>query len=145
MPFREMTRDQVWLLPPSLDELIPADHPARFVAEFVDTLDRDEWAELGVDLDGEAMGAPAYHPRALLSVWLYGFMTNVRSCRKLEAACRACGRAATPRRGRSRQATACTPRNDGAARPLSHGHLRYGDEPGRHVPWPLRHRAGFPR
>ena len=34
------------------------------------------------------MGAPAYHPRALLSVWLYGFMTNVRSCRKLEAACR---------------------------------------------------------
>ena len=34
------------------------------------------------------MGAPAYHPRALSSVWLYGFMTNVRSCRKLEAACR---------------------------------------------------------
>ena len=31
---------------------------------------------------------PAYHPRALLSVWLYGFMTNVRSCRKLEASCR---------------------------------------------------------
>ncbi len=34
------------------------------------------------------MGAPAYHPRALLNVWLYGFMTKVRSCRKLEAACR---------------------------------------------------------
>ena len=34
------------------------------------------------------MGAPAYHPRALLGVWLYGFMTGVRSCRKLEAACR---------------------------------------------------------
>ena len=34
------------------------------------------------------MGAPAYHPRALLSVWLYGFMTGVRSCRKLETACR---------------------------------------------------------
>ena len=34
------------------------------------------------------LGAPAYHPRALLCVWLYGFMTGVRSCRKLEAACR---------------------------------------------------------
>ena len=88
MPFREMTRDRAWLLPPTLDELIPADHPARFVAEFVDTLDREEWADLGVDINGEAMGAPAYHPSALLSVWLYGFMTNVRSCRKLEAACR---------------------------------------------------------
>ena len=88
MPFREMTRDQVWLMPPTLDELIPANHPARFVAEFVDTLNREEWAELGVNLNGEVMGAPAYHPRALLSVWLYGFMTNVRSCRKLEEACR---------------------------------------------------------
>ena len=67
--------------------MIPADHPARFVAEFVDTLDREERAELGVDPDGEAMGAPAI-TRALLSVRLYGFMTNVRSCRKLEAACR---------------------------------------------------------
>ena len=55
-------------MPPTLDELIPADHPARFVAEFVDTLNREEWAELGVNLNGEAMGAPAYHPRALLSV-----------------------------------------------------------------------------
>ena len=33
------------------------------------------------------MGAPAYYPRALLSVWLHRFMTNVLSCRKLEAAC----------------------------------------------------------
>ena len=43
---------------------------------------------MGIGLDGELLGAPAYHPRALLSVWLYGFMTGVRSSRKLEAACR---------------------------------------------------------
>ena len=43
---------------------------------------------MGVEPEGDPLGAPAYHPRALLSVWLYGFMTNVRSCRKLEAACR---------------------------------------------------------
>ena len=29
-------------------------------------------------IDGEVLGAPAYHPRALLSVWLYGFMTGVQ-------------------------------------------------------------------
>ena len=88
MPLREMNREQAWMLPPTLDELLPMDHPARFVAEFVDALDRDGWAELGVEIEGDTLGAPAYHPQALLSVWLYGFMTNVRSCRKLEAACR---------------------------------------------------------
>lgn len=88
MPLRDMDREQMWLLPPSLDELLPLDHPARFVAEFVDALDREGWAEIGVDIDGALTGAPAYHPRALLSVWLYGFMTGIRSCRKLEVACR---------------------------------------------------------
>ena len=75
-------------MPPSLDELLPLDHPARFVAEFVDALDREEWKELGVKIEGDPLGAPAYHPRALLSIWLYGFMTGIRSSRKLEAACR---------------------------------------------------------
>ena len=88
MPLRDMDREQMWLLPPSLDELVPLDHPARFLAEFVDALDREGWSELGVEIEGDPLGAPAYHPRALLSVWLYGFMTGVRSCRKLEAACR---------------------------------------------------------
>ena len=88
MPLRGMNREQAWLLPPSLDELVPLDHPARFVAEFVDALDGDNWKELGVEIEGEQLGAPSNHPRALLSVWLYGIMTGIRSSRKLEAACR---------------------------------------------------------
>ena len=50
--------------------LLPLDHPARFVAEFVDALGRDGWSELGVEIGGDPLGASAYHPRALLSVWL---------------------------------------------------------------------------
>ena len=88
MPLRDMDREQMWLLPPSLDELLPWDHPARFVAEFVDALDREGWNELGVAIEGDPLGAPSYHTRALLCVWLYGFMTGIRSSRKLEAACR---------------------------------------------------------
>jgi len=88
MPLRSFNRQQTWLLPPTLGELIPDDHPARFVAAFVDALDQSAWLKLGVDREGEALGAPAYDPRALLSVWLFGFMTGTRSCRKLEAACR---------------------------------------------------------
>src|SRR3990170_1777604 len=88
MPLRRLSREQTWLLPPSLDDLIALDHPARFVAALVDAMGPEEWSELGVSIEGEALGAPAYHPRALLSVWVYGFMTRVRSSRKLEAACR---------------------------------------------------------
>ena len=41
MPYRSsMPRNQAFLLPPSLDDPVPADHPARFVAEFVAELDR---------------------------------------------------------------------------------------------------------
>jgi transposase len=88
MAYRPLSRDQTWLLPPTLEELIPVDHPARFVAAYVDALGRADWQELGVGPDGEWRGAPAYHPRVLLGVWLYGFMTGVRSARKLEGACR---------------------------------------------------------
>ena len=88
MPVRPLSRSDMWLMPPSLDELIPQNHPARFVAAFVGALDRSAWDELGIRVDGEPLGAPEYHPRGLLSVWLYGFMTRTRSSRKLEMACR---------------------------------------------------------
>ena len=88
MPLRPLVRDQAWLLPPTLNDLLPEDHPARFVAAFIDALDTAALAEMAIDRGGDALGAPAYHPDALLGVWLYGFMTGLRSCRKLEAACR---------------------------------------------------------
>ena len=88
VPLRDMSRAQAWLFPPSLDELLPLDHPARFVAEFLDALDREDWKELGMELEGDPLRAPAYHPRAILSIWLYGFVAGIRSSRKLEAACR---------------------------------------------------------
>jgi len=63
MPLRPVNRDQAWLLPPTLDDLVPEDHPSRFVAAFVDGLDRIGWAGMEIDVDGDPLGAPAYHPR----------------------------------------------------------------------------------
>src|ERR1041385_1057761 len=87
MPLRISGRDQDWLLPPSLGDLLAPDHPAHFVAAFVDALDPTALAELGIVATGATRGAPAYPPRLLLSVWLYGFLRGVRSSRKLELAC----------------------------------------------------------
>jgi transposase len=88
MPSREINRQQTWLFPPTLDEMINNDHPARFIASLVDSLDSAFWLKMNIRLEGDPLGAPSYNARGLLSVWLYGFMTRTRSSRKLEAACR---------------------------------------------------------
>jgi len=82
--FRAFDPGQDLLLPPSLDEWLPADHMARFVADLVDEhldLSRIQAAYT------EGRGAPPYDPRLMVRVLLYGYTTGVRSSRKLEAAC----------------------------------------------------------
>ena len=88
MPWRQHDRSQGYLMPPSADELLPEDHPARVVGAFIDSLGKDDWAALGVALVANRLGCPRYHPRALLGIWLCGFMVGLRSSRKLERACR---------------------------------------------------------
>lgn len=88
MPLRPFSRDQVWLLPPSLNDFLAPDHPARFVAAVLDEHGSQLGPEWEEEVQGDPRGAPAYDPRALLAIWVYGFMVGVRSCRKLEAACR---------------------------------------------------------
>lgn len=82
--FRAFDPDQDLLLPPSLDEWLPADHLARFIADLVDEhldLSRIHAAY------AEGRGAPPYDPRLMVRILLYGYTTGVRSSRKLEAAC----------------------------------------------------------
>ena len=88
MPVRPLTRDQVFMFPPSLDDLIPADHPVRLVADLVESLGPSERQEMGINSAGDPMGAPSYHDILLTEVWVYGFMRGIRSNRGLERACR---------------------------------------------------------
>jgi transposase len=84
MPQIRADYKQVFLLPPSIDEWLGPDHPARFIRDFVDSLDLDD---LGFRVPKSDTGRPAYAVDLLLNVWLYGYFNRIRSSRKLEKAC----------------------------------------------------------
>ncbi len=78
-------RGQHALFPSTLDDLIPADHVCRVIEAFVGGLDM---AELGfVRAEPAETGRPGYDPRDLLKLYLYGYLQQVRSSRRLEAEC----------------------------------------------------------
>lgn len=79
-------RGQRAMFPECLDDVIPADHPCRVIDAFVDRLDM---AGLGFARSlPAATGRPGYDPRDLLKLYLYGYMQQVRSSRRLELECR---------------------------------------------------------
>lgn len=73
-------RRQKLLLPDCVDDYIAEDSPVRVVDVFVDELDL---AALG--FAGAAVtGRPGYHPATLLKLYIYGYLNQVQSSRRLE-------------------------------------------------------------
>lgn len=79
--FKAYHQQQLMMLPPSLEELIAPNHPARIVNTVLDKIDSKPL--LSAYSGG---GSSSYHPLALLKVLIYGYMTNIYSSRKLEEA-----------------------------------------------------------
>jgi len=79
-------RRQRALLPECLDDYVNEDNPARAVDAFVEALDL---AGLGFVTEPGATGRPGYHPGLMLRIYLYGYLNQIQSSRRLE---RECGR-----------------------------------------------------
>lgn len=77
-------RNQVSLLPPTLEESIDPDNEVRLIDLFVDSLNLTEF---GFRMEYIENGRPAYHPSDLLKLFLYGYLNRIRSSRGLEREC----------------------------------------------------------
>jgi len=74
------------LLPACIDDYVDVDNPARTIDAFGGMLDL---AALGFDVEPEATGRPGYRPAMLFKLYLYGYLNQVKSSRRLERECAA--------------------------------------------------------
>ena len=79
--FKSYNQGQVTLFPPSFDEKVPENSPARIINQIVDSLDLSKVFDTY-----KGGGTTAYNPRMMLKVVLYSYLNNTYSSRKIEQA-----------------------------------------------------------
>ena len=70
--FKTYQQNQVYLFPPSLEDMIDLNHPVRVVSEVIDHIDMDI-----IIKKYKGGGTTSYHPRMLLKVLIYSYLDNV--------------------------------------------------------------------
>lgn len=78
----EADRSQGTLLPEHIDEYVCEENAVRVIDAFVGELDLGKLGFAGVD--PQATGRPAYHPATMLKIYLYGYLNQIQSTRRLE-------------------------------------------------------------
>ncbi len=83
MAYITSNKNQNWLLPMSIKDMVPKGHICFLVEGFVESLDFSNF-----NLIYGGAGHPAYHPRIIMKILIYGMLCKVRSTRKLASATR---------------------------------------------------------
>jgi len=82
--FKPYTPNQIYLLPPNMNDWLPEGHLAPFIADVVDQLDMKliyaSYAE------GGDRGQPPYHPAMMMKLLIYAYCTGKPSSRRIERA-----------------------------------------------------------
>ena len=79
-----LDRSQTTLLPECIDDYVDEENPVRAIDAFVDMLDL---AALGFEVEAEATRRAGYHPALMLKIYVYGYLNQVQSSRRLEREC----------------------------------------------------------
>jgi transposase len=74
-------RQQSTLFPERIDDYVGEDSPVRVIDVFIDKLDV---SGLGFKSEAASTGRPGYHPRTMLKIYVYGYLNQVQSSRRLE-------------------------------------------------------------
>ena len=74
-------RNQVILLPDTLNDYVGGDNEVRAIDAFIDSLDI---SLMGFKADPAKEGRPGYDPRDMLKLYMYGYLNHIRSSRRLQ-------------------------------------------------------------
>ena len=74
-------RNQIILLPDTLDNYVGGENEVRAIDAFIDSLDI---ATIGIKAEPAKEGRPGYDPRDMLKLYMYGYLNHVRSSRRLQ-------------------------------------------------------------
>lgn len=79
--FKALTSSQSVMFPENIGDRIPDNHPVRLVNKVVDELDLSS-----IFSNYKGGGTSSFHPRMMVKVLFYSYLSNVYSCRKIEKA-----------------------------------------------------------
>lgn len=79
--FKALPSNSPSLFPENIFDRIPCNHPVRLVDQVVDQLDLDH-----IIKQYKGGGTTSFHPRMLIKVLFYAYLSNIYSCRKIERA-----------------------------------------------------------
>jgi transposase len=80
-----MDRSQTLLLPETIDRYVDEENETRFIDAFVDSLNLPRLGFTHTHPNDE--GRPPYDPADMLKLYIWGYLNQVRSSRKLEREC----------------------------------------------------------
>ena len=78
-------RTQSILFPESLDQIVSPDNEVRLIDLFVESINLSDFKFI---IKTTKEGRPAYHPKDLLKLFVYGYLNHIRSSRQLEKECK---------------------------------------------------------
>ena len=82
--FVTVDREQIFLMPPSMQDWLPEGHLAWFVLDVVGELDLEQFL---VAYRADGRGGAAYDPSMILAIWLYAYCVGEPSSRRIERRC----------------------------------------------------------